>query len=164
VTTYDKKPEMSANGVTDEMLRRIASDEYDLIVLNYANGDMVGHSGNRDAAILAVEAVDIHLGRLMKMIKRDSGILVVTADHGNADEMYEHEGGRIKRAPDGTPVIKTSHTLNPVPFTIYDPLRREGEYHLEGDGAGIANVTATCLNLLGFQEPEDEDRSLLRFP
>jgi 2,3-bisphosphoglycerate-independent phosphoglycerate mutase len=159
---FEERPWMKAAEITDRLMAE--APRYRFSRVNYANGDMVGHSGNRDAAILAVEAVDIHLGRLMKMIKRDSGILVVTADHGNADEMYEHEGGRIKRAPDGAPVIKTSHTLNPVPFTIYDPLRREGEYHLEGDRAGIANVTATCLNLLGFQEPDDEVRSLMRFP
>src|SRR5262249_41910998 len=129
----------------------------------YANGGMVGHTGNRDASITAVEAVDIQLGRLMQFVDRVSGILVVTADHGNADEMFEHEDGRVKRRPDGTPVVKTSHTLNPVPFIVYDPRRQGGEYRLEGEGAGRARVRARCLNLLGFSEPDDEERSLLRF-
>jgi 2,3-bisphosphoglycerate-independent phosphoglycerate mutase len=92
-------------------------------------------------------------------------VLVVTADHGNADEMYEHQGdGHVKRGKDGRPVVKTSHTLNPVPFAIHDPLWKDGEYRLDPrvvPSAGLAHVTATCLNLLGFVQPDDEESSLL---
>ncbi len=159
---FEERPWMKAAEITDRLIAE--ASRFRLVRVNYANGDMVGHTGHRDAAITAVEAIDIQLGRLVRLVDRLSGILVVTADHGNADEMYEHEKGHVRRHPDGTPYVKTSHTLNPVPFIIYDPLRKEGEYALDGERAGLARVTATCLNLLGFAEPDDEERSLLRFP
>jgi 2,3-bisphosphoglycerate-independent phosphoglycerate mutase len=159
---FEERPWMKAAEITDRLVAE--APRFRLVRVNYANGDMVGHTGHRDAAITAVEAVDIQLGRLARLADHVSGILVVTADHGNADEMYEHENGRVRRRPDGTPIAKTSHTLAPVPFIIYDPLRQDGEYVLDGEGAGLANVTGTCMNLLGFLEPEDEVRSLLRFP
>src|SRR5690606_17604507 len=90
--------------------------------INYANGDMVGHTGVRDAAILAVEAVDLCVGRLVPVIERLGGALLVTADHGNADEMYERgKDGTIARTAEGRPRAKTSHTLNPVPFHLFAP-------------------------------------------
>jgi 2,3-bisphosphoglycerate-independent phosphoglycerate mutase len=104
----------------------------------------------------------------MVAVERAGGILIVTADHGNADEMYEHEAdGHVKRGASGSPVVKTSHTLNPVPFAIFDPRRRDGEYRLDPQvlpEAGLAHVTATCLNLLGYVQPDDEEASLLVFP
>ena len=128
---------------------------------------MVGHTGSFDATVVAVEAVDLQLARLRAEIDRLGGILMVTADHGNADEMFQHDkGGHVVRDGEtGRPVVKTSHTLNPVPFLIHDPERGD-RYAIDPDrarGAGIANVTATCLELLGFTPPADLDRSLLRF-
>jgi 2,3-bisphosphoglycerate-independent phosphoglycerate mutase len=158
---FEERPWMKAAEITDRLIAEAPS--FRLVRVNYANGDMVGHTGQRDAAITAVEAIDIQLGRLMQLVDRTGGILVVTADHGNADEMYEHDKGRVVRRADGTPVVKTSHTLSPVPFIIYDPRRRDGEYALDAAGAGLARITATCMNLLGFSEPDDEERSLLRF-
>src|SRR5690606_24487940 len=93
VTTYDQKPEMSAPGVTEEMLRRIASDRYDLFVLNYANGDMVGHTGKLDAAIQAVETVDACVGRVVNAVLAKGGAAIVTADHGNCEQMTDPATG-----------------------------------------------------------------------
>jgi 2,3-bisphosphoglycerate-independent phosphoglycerate mutase len=165
---FEERPWMKAAEITDRLIDELGAGRHRFARVNYANGDMVGHTGHRDAAIVAVEAIDFQLARLCDAALRLGGVLVVTADHGNCDEMYEHEGdGHVKRARDGHPVVKTSHTLNPVPFTVYDPLRRDGEYRLDPrlDGRrGLANVTATCLNLLGFQHPDDEEPSLLEFP
>src|SRR5437763_7558919 len=119
---------------------------------------MVGHTGSFDATVIAVEAVDLELARLAKAIAELQGILVVTADHGNADEMYQRDKhGRVQRDKQGQPIAKTSHTLNRVPFLIHDPMRRD-RYELDParcETAGIANVTATCLELLDFEPPDD---------
>jgi 2,3-bisphosphoglycerate-independent phosphoglycerate mutase len=127
---------------------------------------MVGHTGAFDATVIAVESVDLELARLAKAIEELQGILVVTADHGNADEMYQRDKkGRVQRDKAGQPVAKTSHTLNPVPFFIHDPVRGD-RYEIDparAQTAGIANVTATCIELLGFVPPDDLQSSLLRF-
>jgi 2,3-bisphosphoglycerate-independent phosphoglycerate mutase len=127
---------------------------------------MVGHTGSFDATVVAVETVDLQLARLVKAVDEVQGILVVTADHGNADEMFQRDKhGNVMRDKQGQPVAKTSHTLNPVPFLIYDPMRSD-RYELDTQRvqtAGIANVTATCLELLGFEAPDDLESSLLRF-
>jgi 2,3-bisphosphoglycerate-independent phosphoglycerate mutase len=135
--------------------------------VNYANGDMVGHTGSFDATVVAVETVDLQLARLAKVVEELQGILVVTADHGNADEMYQHDkAGRVQRdKKTGQPVVKTSHSLSPVPFLIHDP-NRSDRYEIDPERAreaGIANVTATCMELLGYVPPDDLERSLLRF-
>jgi 2,3-bisphosphoglycerate-independent phosphoglycerate mutase len=162
---FEERPWMKAAEITDRLIEELRTGKHRFLRVNYANGDMVGHTGHRDAAITAVEAVDIQLARLVRAVESLGGVLVVTADHGNADEMYEHDdAGKVKRGKNGAPVVKTSHTLNPVPFTIYDP---RGGDELELDprivqGAGLANVTSTCLNLLGFERPEDEEPSLVR--
>jgi len=164
----EERPWMKAAEITDRLISELAGGRHRFARVNYANGDMVGHTGHRDAAILAVEAIDCQLGRLVRALETMGGMLVVTADHGNCDEMYEHEAdGHVKRSKTGKPVVKTSHTLNPVPFTIFDPLRKDGEYRLDPavlPQAGLAHVTATCLNLLGFMQPDDEEASLLEFP
>jgi 2,3-bisphosphoglycerate-independent phosphoglycerate mutase len=115
---------------------------------------MVGHTGNLEAAVVAVEAVDLSLKRVLKAVEKTQGIALVTADHGNADEMFTLQGG--KRIP------KTAHTLNPVPLIVYDP-GFQGEYVLRKDveGAGLSNIAGTALRLLGFEPPEGYDRSLI---
>ena len=122
---------------------------------------MVGHTGDRDASIVAMEAIDIQLGRLLRTIEGLGGALIVTADHGNCDEMFEHDKhGDEKRDADGRPVVKTSHSLNRVPFYVYTPgasLRLEGDV---GD-AGLANLAGTVLQLLGFAPPDGYAPSLL---
>jgi len=128
---------------------------------------MVGHTGSFDATVVAVETVDLQLARLAKVVEELQGILVVTADHGNADEMFQRDkAGKVTRdKKTGAPVVKTSHTLNAVPFLIHD-LGRSDRYEIDPDrtaAAGLANVTATCIELLGFVPPDDLEPSLLRF-
>jgi 2,3-bisphosphoglycerate-independent phosphoglycerate mutase len=166
---FDERPWMKAAEITDRLVDELRSGRHRFARVNYANGDMVGHTGRRDAAIMAVETVDLCLGRLRREIDRLGGVMIVTADHGNADEMFEHDRrGAVVRGEGGRPVSKTSHTLNPVPFIVYDPRRRDGEYRVAAGGAGVggpglAAVAATCLNLLGFEAPADEAPGLLQF-
>ena len=108
VATYDLKPEMSANEVTDEVLARIASDKYDVIILNFANCDMVGHTGVFDAAVKAVETVDACVGKVVDALTAKGGAALITADHGNADRMLENDGV--------SPF--TAHSTNPVPLVL----------------------------------------------
>ncbi len=163
---FDQRPWMKAAEITDRLIAELRTGKHRFARVNYANGDMVGHTGKFDATVLAVEAVDLELGRLAKAVEDMQGILVVTADHGNADEMFQRDKkGKVLRDRDGQPVAKTSHTLSPVPFFIHDPMRGD-RYEIDparADGAGIANVTATCIELLGFVPPDDLESSLLRF-
>ena len=139
VATYDQQPEMSAPEVTDKVVEAIAANRFDVIVLNYANADMVGHTGRLDAAIKAVETIDQCLGRLASAIEQAGGTLVITADHGNAEMMRDPETGEPH----------TAHTLNPVPFLIVNPPWTIG--NLE-DGR-LADVAPTLLDLLGLDKP-----------
>ena len=163
---FEQRPWMKAAEITDRLNAELRTGKHRFARINYANGDMVGHTGSFDATVVAVETVDLQLARLAKVVEDLRGILVVTADHGNADEMYQRDKhGRVQRDAAGQPVIKTSHTLNRVPFLIHDPMRAD-RYDLDParlPNAGIANVTATCLELLGFLPPDDLESSLLRF-
>ena len=151
---FDERPWMKAAEVTDAIVDAVVADPYDFVRINYANGDMVGHTGNLRAARVAVEAVDLCLARLVRLVERSSGMLVVTADHGNADQMIDTDDGGAKP--------RTSHSLNPVPFAIYDPAAPGGGPKLRAlEGAGLGNVAATCLELLGFEVPEGYLPSLL---
>ncbi len=152
---FDQRPWMKAAEITDYVIARIRLGEDRFIRLNYANGDMVGHTGKLDAAVLAVQAVDLCLARLEAAVEEAHGILVVTADHGNADEMFMSKKGVLERDAEGRFKPKTSHTLNPVPFIIHDP-HHAGEYVLDAGvpSPGLGNVAATCLELMGFRAPE----------
>jgi 2,3-bisphosphoglycerate-independent phosphoglycerate mutase len=161
---FDERPWMKAAEVTDAFIEAMESGQYKHMRLNYANGDMVGHTGVLQATIQGVEAVDLCLGRLIRAVRKAGGILLVTADHGNADEMYElDKKGKISLDKKGSPKAKTAHTLNPVPFAIFDP-EFAGEYQLAGvERAGLSNIAATLLNLMGFEAPADFDQSLISF-
>jgi 2,3-bisphosphoglycerate-independent phosphoglycerate mutase len=163
---FDQRPWMKAAEITDRLISELRTGAHRFARVNYANGDMVGHTGAFTATVVAVESVDLQLGRLARSVQELEGILLVTADHGNADEMFQHDkAGRVLRDQrSGVPMVKTSHTLNPVPFLVHDP-RRGTVYEVDPTrtGAGIANVTATCLELLGLAPPEDLESSLLRF-
>lgn len=152
---------MKAAEITDVLIAELASGKHRHARLNYANGDMVGHTGHRDAAILAVEAVDLCVGRLMKAIAELEGALLVTADHGNADEMYEHKGSELIRDASGALRVKTSHTLNPVPCYLYAPTAEGLRLAPRDPQPGLANIAATTLELLGFEPPEGYRPSLL---
>lgn len=163
---FEQRPWMKAAEITDRLIAELRTGKHRFARVNYANGDMVGHTGAFDATVLAVEAVDLQLARLAAAVQELQGILVVTADHGNADEMFQRDKkGKVLRDKQGQPVAKTSHTLNPVPFLIHDPVRGD-VYEIDPEKAktaGIANVTATCIELLGFVPPDDLESSILRF-
>jgi len=163
---FEQRPWMKAAEITDRLITELRTGRHRFARVNYANGDMVGHTGAFDATVLAVEAVDLQLARVAKVVEELQGILVVTADHGNADEMFQRDKhGKVMRDKQGQPVAKTSHTLNPVPFFIHDPMRGD-RYEIDAErakSAGIAHVTATCIELLGFVPPDDLESSLLRF-
>lgn len=152
---FDQSPAMKAREITDKTIELMQSGVFQHGRLNLANGDMVGHTGNLSATIDAMEVVDECIGRLIEATIELGGVLIVTADHGNADIMYtEKEGVR-------TP--KTSHTLSKVPFAILDP-SYQGEYSLTpSDDAGLTHIAATTLNLLGFSAPNDYQQSMLTF-
>ena len=139
VATYDLEPEMSAPEVTDRVVEAIGSGRFDIVVLNYANTDMVGHTGHIDAAIKAVETVDRCLGRLDDAVEAAGGTLVITADHGNAEMMRDPKTGEPH----------TAHTLNPVPFIIVNPPRAI----VRVDSGRLADVAPTLLDILGLPKP-----------
>jgi len=159
---FEQRPWMKCAEITDTVIDVLKSGEYDFIKMNYPNGDMVGHTGIYQAVLCSMEAMDLQLGRLKKAVEAAGGILILSADHGNADDMYEHaKDGSVSRKPDGSPKAKTSHSLNPVPCIIYDP-NYNGEYSIElKSGLGISSLAATCINLLGFEPPMDYDPSIV---
>jgi 2,3-bisphosphoglycerate-independent phosphoglycerate mutase len=153
--SFDERPWMKAAEITDAVINELRAKPYGFARLNYANGDMVGHTGNFDAARIAVETVDLALARLLPVIKELDGIAIITADHGNADEMFEMDKKGGVKIENNKPKAKTSHTLNQVPAIIYDP-RFAGEYRLDSNLAkpGLANVAATALFLMGYKAPD----------
>ncbi|MFW6380966.1 MAG: 2,3-bisphosphoglycerate-independent phosphoglycerate mutase, partial [Bacillota bacterium] len=139
VATYDQKPEMSAYEVTEALLERLESDKYDVIVLNFANPDMVGHTGFFDAAVAALEAIDECMSKLVPVILEKGGQILLTADHGNSEQMMDEKGEP-----------HTAHTTNPVPLAyIGGP---EGRDIKPGK---LADIAPTMLNLLGIDKPEE---------
>jgi 2,3-bisphosphoglycerate-independent phosphoglycerate mutase len=150
---FDQAPKMKAIEITDKTIELLRSGEYVFGRLNFANGDMVGHTGVMKAAIEAVETVDLCIDRLLKTVEQLGGIAIVTADHGNSDEMFTMKGDKK--------LLKTAHTLNAVPFVIVDS-QYHGEYKMAKlERAGLNNVAATLCNLLGYEKPEDYDPSLI---
>jgi 2,3-bisphosphoglycerate-independent phosphoglycerate mutase len=139
VATYDLQPEMSAAELTEKAVAAISSGKYDLIVLNYANPDMVGHTGKLDAAIKAVETVDTGLGRLVDTIRKAGGDMLVTADHGNCEMMRDPETGGPH----------TAHTTNPVPVVLVD-----GSDVSLAEGR-LADIAPTLLELMGLPKPSE---------
>ncbi len=157
VIPFEQRPWMKCAEITDELIARLTVDAPPRFVrVNYANGDMVGHTGSLDATVLAVECLDLQLARLLPVIERVGGAALVTADHGNADQMFRVD----KKTGAYLDAAMTSHTLNAVPLYLFDPT---GGASLRTDvpEAGLANVAATALELMGLQAPEDYGRSLL---
>lgn len=141
VATYDLKPQMSAYEVCDKLVEAIKSDKYDVIIINFANPDMVGHTGVEEAAIKAVEAVDVCVGRAVEALKEVDGTMFICADHGNAEQLVDYETG----AP------FTAHTTNPVPFILvnYDPA-----YTLR-EGGCLADIIPTLIDVMGKEQPKE---------
>ena len=162
VIPFEQRPWMKSAEITDKVVDAIESGEYGMIRLNYPNGDMVGHTGVFQAVLVSLGALDIAIKRIREALEKVGGILVITADHGNADDMYEHDkAGKIKHDENGKICAKTSHSLNPVPCIIYDPASK-GEYKTElKAGLGISSLAATCIELLGYEAPEFYDSSVL---
>lgn len=161
---FEQRPWMKSAETADAVIEAIESGRYGFMRTNLAGGDMVGHTGSLPAARMAVAAVDLAVGRIAAAVQRAGGVLVVTADHGNADDMVERTGdGDVRRNDAGQPRWRTSHTLNPVPFYVAS---FGGEPHwrlVSGlDNAGLANVAATVLDLMGYRPPDGYEPSLVR--
>lgn len=158
--SFDQRPWMKSAEITDDLIEVIKSKKYDFIRCNYPNGDMVGHTGSLDSTIIGVEAVDLGLSRLIKVCDEYGVTLVVTADHGNADEMLEkNKKGEVQ--------VRTAHSLNPVPFIIYD---KDVKYTIKDDTKyapgvapkyGLANVAPTVVKMLGLTAPDCWQESMI---
>jgi len=163
VIPFEQRPWMKSAEIADSIIEALKSGNYNTIRCNFANGDMVGHTGSFRAATMAVEAVDLALARILPIVDAMGGVALITADHGNADEMYEIDKKTKEPAKntDGSIKAKTAHTLNPVPFILYDNVSG-GKLSLKNlQGAGLSNIAATTANLLGFEKHESWDESLL---
>jgi 2,3-bisphosphoglycerate-independent phosphoglycerate mutase len=159
---FDQRPWMKSAETADEVIRAIESGSYDLIRANFAGGDMVGHTGRFDPSRISVEAIDLAIGRILDPVRNARGCLIVTADHGNVEDMVERgKDGAPLFDKDGNPRWKTAHSLNPVPFVVVECSGRL--YHLTPglEKAGLANVASTIALLLGFDQPEEFEPSLV---
>ena len=163
VIPFEQRPWMKCAEITDALIEALYAGKHVYYRVNYPNGDMVGHTGNYQAALISVEALDLQLARLLKVVDELGGVALITADHGNADEMYETDkNGEIKKNKDGSFKAKTSHTLNPVPCYIYDNHYADAYQVKEDKGAfGLSDVAATMVNLMGYEAPDMWDPSLI---
>ena len=149
--------------ITDKLIECLESGKYKYLRVNFPNGDMVGHTGNLAATECAMEALDLQLKRIIDVVDKLKGVALITADHGNADEMYEvDKKGALKTDKNGKYKAKTSHTLNPVPCFIYDNYYRDA-YTVKADEGkfGLSDVAATMVNFMGYEAPEMWDQSLI---
>ena len=163
VVPFEQRPWMKAAEIADAMIEALNSGKYRTLRCNFANGDMVGHTGNFRAATMAIEAVDLQLARILPVIDAMGGVALITADHGNADEMYELDKKTKQPAQhkDGSFKAKTAHTLNPVPLILYDNVSGGKLGLKQTPSAGLSNLAATTANLLGLQKHDKWDESLL---
>ena len=162
IVPFEQRPWMKCAEIADRVIKEVESGKWDFIKLNFPNGDMVGHTGVFEAVVCSMEAMDLQIGRIWDAVSAAGGIMIVTADHGNADDMYEHgKDGSVKTKADGEPKSKTSHSLNPVPCIICDD-NYNGEYSKTlKEGLGISSIATTCITLLGYVPPEDYDPSVV---
>lgn len=152
ISGFDERPEMKAYEITDRLIDVIASDKFDFLRVNFPNGDMVGHTGNYEATVKAIEAVDENLGRIMEAVDKVGATLLVMADHGNAEEMYQLKNREKKTA-------KTSHTLNPVPFIVYG--KDISNIKIKEGDFGLANVASTITDLFGIEKNPHWEESII---
>ena len=164
VVPFEQRPWMKCAEITDKLIECLKSGEYKYLRVNFPNGDMVGHTGSFLATECSMEALDLQLARILKVVDELHGAAIITADHGNADEMYEID--KKTKAPkagkDGSFKAKTSHTLNPVPCIIYDNFTAD-KYSVKTDRVdlGLSSVAATTVNLLGYEAPDIWDETLV---
>ena len=166
VVPFEQRPWMKCAEITDKLIECIESGKYDYLRVNFPNGDMVGHTGSLLATRCSMEALDLQLARILAAVDKAGGVALITADHGNADEMYEldKKTGLPKADKNGHYKAKTSHTLNPVPCIIYDNFHSDAYTVKEDRGEfGLSNVAATMVNLLGYEAPDMWDESILSF-
>jgi 2,3-bisphosphoglycerate-independent phosphoglycerate mutase len=151
VATYDLKPEMSADGIADAVVKAVNDTAFDVIVVNFANADMVGHSGKIPPTVRAIETVDACLGRIYTAVRQKGGAMIITADHGNAEMMIDPASGGPH----------TAHTTNPVPLIVISD--QDNKFALRPDGA-LQDISPTILGLLGIAEPKEMTGHDLRVP
>ncbi len=164
IVPFEQRPWMQCALITDALIDALKSGKYPCLRVNFPNGDMVGHTGSLAATICSLEALDLQLGRILSVVDELHGVALITADHGNADEMAEldKKTGSPKLNKDGSYKAKTSHTLNPVPLIIYDNFYADAYTVKEDKGTfGLSNVAATAVNLLGYEAPAMWDESVL---
>ena len=165
VVPFEQRPWMKCAEITDKLIEALESGAYDYYRVNFPNGDMVGHTGSLAATRCSMEALDLQLGRILAVVDKLGGVALITADHGNADEMYEMDkkSGQPKVSKDGKMKAKTSHTLNKVPCIIYDNTDAKNSYSVKADNGnfGLSNVAATMVNLLGYEAPAKWDESVI---
>ncbi len=150
VIPFEQAPAMKSVEITDHMVEAMASGRFGFLRCNYPNGDMVGHTGVMDAVITAMECVDAGLKRLVEAADKYGYTLLVTADHGNADQMTETKKGKTS--------VRTAHSLNPVPFIIYDP---DQHFEIKDGNYGLANVAPTIVKMMGFEAPGCWEESMV---
>ena len=164
ILPFEQRPWMKCAEIADHVIEAIGSGKYDFIRLNFPNGDMVGHTGVYQAVVCSMEAMDLQIGRIAKAVDEAGAVMLITADHGNSDDMFEHDKktGAVLLKADGSPKSKTAHSLNPVPCIVYDP-EFKGEYEKSlSEGLGISSIAAACIDLLGYTPPDDYDKSVLK--
>ena len=163
VVPFEQRPWMKCAEIADVLIDKIKNGGFGFLRVNFPNGDMVGHTGSFIAAKVSMEALDLCLARILKAVDEAKGVAIVTADHGNCDEMYEidKKTGAPKLGADGKPKAKTSHTLNPVPCFIYDNFY-SGSYTFEEGDFGLANVAATAVTMMGYEPPKVWEKSMIK--
>ena len=159
---FDQRPWMKAAEITDATIGALQEDpEIRFARVNYPNGDMVGHTGHLEATTMSIEATDLSLGRLLAVVEKLKGAAIVTADHGNADQMFQlDKKGGVVRDEQGRPVPHTAHTLNPVPFWVYAPHLRGTLSMADIETRRLSNIAASALTLMGYEAPADLDPPL----
>ena len=163
VIPFEQRPWMKCAEITDRLIEVANEGKYRFMRVNFPNGDMVGHTGNYLATVVSVEALDLQLARILEVVDKLGGVALITADHGNADEMCEidKKTGQPKLDKEGNMKSKTSHTLNPVPCIIYDNKFADNYKVIEKDTYGLSNIAATLVNLMGYEAPEIWDESMI---
>ncbi len=165
VVPFEQRPWMKCAEITDELIKALREGKYTYYRVNFPNGDMVGHTGSLAATRCSMEALDLQLARILKVVDELGGVALITADHGNADEMYEMDkkSGQPKADKNGNFKAKTSHTLNPVPCIIYDNTDAKNSYSVKADNGnfGLSNVAATMVNLMGYKAPDMWNESII---